>query len=153
GAYSGLDVTASGALVYLFKAPAGTAGKSSIRMLDFEGGRSKGTQAATTVLEAADGFAISADGRRLLARSGGEGGFGDPAAGQALGARLALNGMEVRPDPRSEWRQVFLDAWRMYRDFFYDSSMRGVDWTAARKKYEPLIDACVSRSDLDLVIG
>jgi tricorn protease len=41
----------------------------------------------------------------------------------------------------------------MFRDFFYDASMRGVDWTAVRRKYAPLLDACASRSDVDLVIG
>src|SRR4030095_14700158 len=40
-----------------------------------------------------------------------------------------------------------------FRDFFYDASMRGVDWTAVRTKYAPLLDACASRSDVDLVIG
>jgi tricorn protease len=150
GGYSELHVVASDALIYAFKTPAG---KTSIRLLDFRDGRSKKTQTAGTVLETADGFSCSSDGRKLLVRSGDETGFVDAAAGQTLGARLALGGMDVRPDPRAEWRQVFVDAWRMYRDFFYDPSMRGVDWTAARKKYEPLLDACASRSDVELVIG
>ena len=36
--------------------------------------------------------------------------------------------MEVPVDPRAEWKQMFADACRFERDYFYDPNMHGVDW-------------------------
>jgi len=55
-------------------------------------------------------------------------------------------------DPKEEWRQIYVEAWRMMRDFFYDPDLHGVDWPAVKKKYEPLIDRVADRSDLSEVI-
>ena len=33
---------------------------------------------------------------------------------------LKLDGMEVRVDPRAEWRQMYREVWRIERDFLYD---------------------------------
>jgi len=54
--------------------------------------------------------------------------------------------------PREEWRQMFDEAWRLERDYFYDPGMHGVDWPAVRAKYRPLVDRVRSRTELgDLV--
>ena len=36
--------------------------------------------------------------------------------------------IEVRIDPRAEWKQIFDEAWRINRDYFYAPNMHGVDW-------------------------
>lgn len=54
----------------------------------------------------------------------------------------------IATQPRAEWRQMFADAWRMQRDFFYDKDMHGVDWAATRAKYEPLVDRVTDRFEL-----
>ena len=56
-------------------------------------------------------------------------------------------------DPRQEWKQIFVDAWRMHRDYFYDKNMHGVDWQKARAKYEPLIARVTDRAELNDVIA
>ncbi len=61
--------------------------------------------------------------------------------------------MTSRIDPRGEWGQIFTDAWRIQRDFFYDPNMHGVDWEAIRKHYGAMLDDCVSRRDVSYVIG
>ena len=43
---------------------------------------------------------------------------------------LDLGKMQVRIDPKAEWRQMFEEAWRIQRDYFYDPHMHGVDWKA-----------------------
>ena len=43
--------------------------------------------------------------------------------------------IEAPVDPRAEWRQIFIDAYRFERDFFYDPNMHGVDWDAMRERY------------------
>ena len=45
---------------------------------------------------------------------------------------MATGDIEVPVDPRAEWRQIFTDAYRFERDFFYDPNMHGVDWAAMR---------------------
>ena len=43
--------------------------------------------------------------------------------------------MEAPVDPRAEWRQIFRDAYRFERDFFYDPNMHGVNWEAMGERY------------------
>jgi tricorn protease len=50
--------------------------------------------------------------------------------------------------PREEWKQMFVEAWRLERDYFYDRGMHGVDWPAIRKKYEPLVERVSNRAEL-----
>ena len=44
--------------------------------------------------------------------------------------------MEIYVDPRAEWRQMYHEAWRIQRDFFYDPNLHGLDLAATEKKYE-----------------
>ncbi len=52
-------------------------------------------------------------------------------------------------DPRDEWRQMALDAWRLHRDFAYDSSLRGVNWNAVRDRFVPLAERVGHRAELN----
>ena len=87
-----------------------------------------------TVLAKAGGFGLSADGKRLLALQE-EGPMIGDAKAEAKFEKVPTQGMRVEIDPRAEWRQIFVDAWRMYRDFFYDPAMHRVDWPAVRARY------------------
>ena len=55
--------------------------------------------------------------------------------------------------PREEWRQLFMDVWRIQRDFFYLENMHGVDWPGIRDRYLKMLDGCVSREDVSFVLG
>ncbi len=59
-----------------------------------------------------------------------------------------LSGWALSVVPREEWRQMFDEAWRLERDYFYDPGMHGVDWPAVRAKYRPLVDRVRSRGEL-----
>lgn len=48
---------------------------------------------------------------------------------------------------------MFNEAWRVQRDYFYDPNMHGVDWPGMRERYGRMIEDCVSREDVDFVIG
>ena len=82
-------------------------------------------------------FAISDDGEKLLYHQG-EGWFlvgtGSPA--KAGDGALKLDGLEIRVDPRAEWRQIYREVYRIERDFLYDANFHGYDlkkaWTNAR---------------------
>ena len=67
--------------------------------------------------------------------------------------RLAMADLEVRIDPRAEWAQIFDEAWRINRDYFYAPNMHGADWPAMKKKYEALLPDVAVRSDLNASSG
>ena len=56
-------------------------------------------------------------------------------------------------NPRADFRGIFLDAWRLERDYFYDRNMQGVDWNAMRQRYLPLVDRVSDREELNDVIA
>ena len=53
---------------------------------------------------------------------------------------LRTDDMEVRVDPRAEWRQMYHETWRLQRDFLYDPHAHGLDLSAAEKKYAVFLD-------------
>ena len=59
----------------------------------------------------------------------------------------------MKVDPRAEWEQIFNEAWRLERDFFYDPNMHGVDWDLMKKRYGELLPYVAHRSDLTYIIG
>jgi tricorn protease len=63
--------------------------------------------------------------------------------------KLDLSRMEVRVDPRAEWRQMFHEIWQIERSFFYDPHYHGVDTVAEEAKFKPYLDQVGSRSDLN----
>ncbi len=76
-------------------------------------------------------------------------GGGGPAAGGGPPAQaLNTSTIEVRSDPRAEWKQMYHDAWRIQREFFYDPNLHGLDLPATIKKYEPYLESIMSRRDL-----
>jgi tricorn protease len=68
-------------------------------------------------------------------------------------AKVDLSAWTILVDPRVEFRQLFLDAWRLERDYFYDRNMHGVDWPAVQARYLPLLDRVSDRRELDDVIA
>ncbi|MCI4397598.1 MAG: PD40 domain-containing protein [Acidobacteria bacterium] len=106
-----------------------------------------------TVLDDAKGFAVTANGEKLLVSHGDDFSIVDVAPDQKLDKKLDLSGLEMTVDPRAEWKQIFNDAWRFERDFFYDPNMHGVDWNLMRKRYGALIGQCVTRWDVNFVLG
>jgi tricorn protease len=150
GRFSNLAVTEDGQLLYSIT-PA--SGDPSIKIMNFNEGRKTNRREIRTVIGGASDFRLSANGKKLLVRKDDAFTIVDAAPDQGSGKPLSLTAMSAEIDPRAEWRQIFNDAWRFYRDFFYDSQMRGVDWTRVREKYVKLRDVCATREDLDYVIG
>jgi len=53
---------------------------------------------------------------------------------------LSNLGLDVPDRAREEWRQMFTEAWRLERDYFYDTKMVGLDWKAMLDRYLALVD-------------
>ncbi|HSR67701.1 MAG TPA: PDZ domain-containing protein, partial [Acidobacteriota bacterium] len=108
-----------------------------------------------TVVEDVDGFQLSLDGKKMMVRKGSSFYVLDARAGKADldEARVDLSEWKFSIDVKEDFRQMFIDAWRMERDFFYDPGMHGVDWEAMRDKYLPLVDRVTTRRELSDLIG
>ena len=134
------------------------------------------TRKTDKLLENVRAFYISANGEKMLYRLADAPQSGAPAAppqswaiasippeptpggtpavtaGTPPGAKaLNLAAMEVRVDPPVEWRQMYHEAFRLERDFFYDPGFHGLDLKATEKKYEAYLAGVASRADLNYV--
>jgi len=79
---------------------------------------------------------------------------GSPGSGGTDGLTpLKTDSLEVRIRPREEWKQMYREAWRFERDFFYDPNFHGLDLKTAEKKYEPYLANIVSRADLNYLFA
>ena len=106
-----------------------------------------------TVMEGVGEFQLSADGKKLLVRKQKEGDIyvfdaGDKAPEKLDESKVDLSRWTFSFDPREQWRQMFVEAWRLERDYFYDRAMHGLDWPKVRDKYLPLVDRVRSRDEL-----
>ncbi|HWS73149.1 MAG TPA: DPP IV N-terminal domain-containing protein, partial [Thermoanaerobaculia bacterium] len=107
-----------------------------------------------TVLDGVRGYDVSANGEKLIAQVGDDYAIVSAKPGQKFAdGTLALDHLEMKIDPRAEWTQEFNDAWRIFRDWFYDPSMHGLDWEAMRLKYGQLVAHMNHRADLDFILG
>jgi tricorn protease len=108
-----------------------------------------------TIAEKVKGLELSADRKKLLLVREKELLVADAVAEKpnTKKSRVDLSGWTFAVDPREEWRQMFVEAWRLERDYFYDRGMHGVDWPAVRKKYQPLLARVTDRDELDDLIA
>jgi tricorn protease len=97
------------------------------------------------------GYAISANGEKILYRLGPASWFIAPTAAvpKPGDGALKLDDMQVYSDPRAEWAQMYHEVWRIERDFLYDPHFHGLDLAAAEKKYAPYVKAAGGRNDLN----
>jgi len=109
---------------------------------------------AETIMTGLQGYQIAAGGKKFLYSAKGSYGIAKLAPGQKVGdGALDLGGMEMRIDPKVEWKQIYTDAWRIMRDWFYDPDMHGVDWEKIHDKYQVLLPHLAHRADLDYILG
>jgi tricorn protease len=105
-----------------------------------------------TIAAGATNFQLTADGKKILVIRGRSATVQDASAG-STGKGVPTGGMTAHINPREEWKQIFTDAWRIQRDFFYEPGMHGVDWPAMRQRYARLLADAVSRDDLSFIIS
>jgi tricorn protease len=106
------------------------------------------------VIKGVTGGAVSADNKKFLYKAGDDFGIVDIKAGQKTGdGKLNLADMTMRIEPLKEWRQIFNEGWRIFRDWFYVKNMHGVDWAKMKQKYESLVPYIGHRADLDFIFG
>ncbi len=148
GNYDNLSIGAK--YLYYTSKPTGFNSASSIKHFEITG---RNHQPAVLV-EGTNVYELTRDRSKLIVRKG-DAFFAIDAASPApaaLSKAADLGGWTFAITPREEWQQIYRESWRMLRDYFYDRNMHGVDWTAMRKKYEPLVDRVTERSELNDVL-
>ncbi|HEU4993871.1 MAG TPA: S41 family peptidase [Gemmatimonadaceae bacterium] len=142
-----------GKRLYLLTADASTPqGRSSLQTLEVTNKQPR----LETFMEDIRSFELSADRKKVLVRRANDFYVLDAAAKAPTDlskAKVDLASWQIRFDPRDEWRQMFVDAWRLHRDWFYDANMHGVDWKAMRARYEPLVSRVTDRGELSDLIS
>ena len=96
----------------------------------------------------------SDDGRKLLIRAGGAGRAGASSTRRRRRSRATDEldvSLRTEIDPPAEWKQIFDEAWRIERDFFYAPNHHGADWNAVKTRYEPLVPYVRHRTDLTYI--
>jgi tricorn protease len=123
-------------------------GKNALQRFDLKDRKTE------TLLADADDYQISADGKKVLTRAKDSWVIASSSAKKIEGGEGAvkMDAIEVRVVPRAEWPEIYEEAWRINRDFFYDPSMHGVDWKAMREKYAQFLPHLAIRQDLTRVI-
>ncbi len=169
--YGELDGGKAGGFFFLDRPDRGERGGGGATLKRF----SLETRKAETIAERVRSYALSANGEKVLLaqmRGGEMGDGGGPGRGAApsysivpatpmpVGGRPAAGGestalnlgdMQVRIDPKAEWRQMYHEVWRVERAYFYDPHFHGVNTTEEEKRFEPYVASIASRTDLNYV--
>src|SRR5438105_13244570 len=114
-----------------------------------------------TVLGDVNGYQISADGKKMLVKITKDYAIIDLPKAKletndektGKGRKLKLEGLDMQLDRHAEWNQIYFEAWRQMRDFFFSPTMNGIDWKAMRDKYATLLPFVNHRNDLTYLLG
>jgi tricorn protease len=109
---------------------------------------------ATTLVDDLGGYELSADGSKLVTSEGG-GLFRYDASAKGRDSKKAIptGDLAANRDPRAEWRTIYWEVWRRYRDLFYVENMHGYDWKALGRRYAEWLPHVAHRSDLNYLMG
>ncbi len=109
-------------------------------------------QEAKDFVSGASGVSVTANGKHMLARVNGSWKvIGTGAPNGKNGKRLRPN-LQMKLDRAAEWDQMFEEAWRYERDYFYDPNIHGRNWNTVYKRYAPLVPYVKHRSDLNYIL-
>ena len=148
GEFGGVAVNDKGNLIFVRRAARGSDDPNAgIRIADV-----KEKSPSEKSVTGGGGFAMSADGKKLLVPEGRGAKIGDASAGATF-KPIVSSPTSVTVSPRAEWRQLVRDSWRVLKDYFYDPTMHGIDWDAVRNRYAAMVDDANSREDVAWIIS
>jgi len=141
------DLSTDGSRLYFLSASTAVEPKNKLQALAI----GRDGDEATTVMDDVTSYELSGSGKKLLVRRKDDlyvFDAGKKAPDELDKARVPTADWTFSFDPRVEWRQMFTEAWRLERDYFYDPKMHGADWMAVRERYQPLADRVTDRAEL-----
>lgn len=128
-----------------------------LEMFDFE------RQKIEDVADAVSDMTISRDAATMIYRSGRklrvfaagskpEEKRGEEQGGNSNSGWIDLGRTSISILPSAEWEQMYREAWRLQRDFFWTEGMLGIDWERVYGLYQPLIGRLGTRSEFSDLI-
>ena len=125
-----------------------TAGKLELRHYDLD------DKTAKKLMDGVANYHLSGDGSKTVYRAESKVGIVDTGAEAKVGdGEVAIEDVKIKVTKLDEFQQIFDEAWRIERDWFYDPGLHGVDWQAIGDKYRRFVPSCGNRSDLNYLIG
>ncbi|HUQ31861.1 MAG TPA: PDZ domain-containing protein [Pyrinomonadaceae bacterium] len=101
-------------------------------------------------VEGAGLYRVTSDGSRLLLRRQGNWALvSTTAPPKPEDGRFKVNPIEFVLDPRAEWRQMYAEAWRRMREYFYDRNLHGQNPAALKEHYAAYLPGIAAREDLN----
>ena len=148
GVYSGLAVGEK--TLFFVDEGSNAAGQPKLQAVEI---KNRNIQ-AKTLIEDVRNFELTADGKKILVRKGADiyvidAGTAQPNPQTLAERRVDLSKWTFSIDPREEWRQMFVDAWRMERDYFYDRNLHNVDYQGLLERHRPFVERVSDRSELN----
>lgn len=126
-------------------------GKGTLILYDFSKARSE------ELIHGITRFALSLDGKTLVYQTGNrlrvlptgqkpdEKHEHDPPSRES--GWIDLSRVRCAVVPSEEWRQMYREAWRLQREFFWTPDMSGVDWQKVYDRYYPLLERVATRAE------
>lgn len=105
-----------------------------------------------TLLEDFGHIAFSADGDFMMFDRHNDWFIAETKA-KAETHKLPTTQMIATIDPPQEWAEMFNEAWRLERDFFFNPQMNGTDWAGIHDSYAKLLPLVGSDSDFGYLLG
>lgn len=155
GNYSNLQTGEAGTIYYLefptqaIGAIMAGSGRRSAKLHKFD----LKSRKAEVIMEGINNYVISADRKKILYAADNTWGITSLSGKIQVGqGKINIDAIEVKVNPPEEWKQMFYEAWRINRDFFYDPGMHGCDWQAMKIKYEKFLPHLACREDLNRLL-
>ncbi|HET6256708.1 MAG TPA: PDZ domain-containing protein [Puia sp.] len=102
--------------------------------------------------EHAGNVRVSENGEKLLFQSGNSWRVVATSKPPAPGEGAVVVNLRMDLDRLAEWKQIFTEAYRYERDYFYDPAHHGRDWKAVWDYYSPQIAWVRHRADLNYLL-
>ncbi len=106
---------------------------------------------AKEFVSGARNVSISNDGKKMLARTGSSWKIMDTSGASGKDGKNLKVELKMKLDRSLEWKQMYEEAWRYLRDYFYDPNMHGRNWDKVYERYAPLVPYAKHRADMHYI--
>lgn len=112
--------------------------------------------AIKTIVPDIKGYTLSGNGKQLMVRK--ENAIYVTDANAEPAKDISKNMVDLSQwtfsfNPQEEWKEMFVEAWRLESNYFYDPDLHGVNYEKMLKMYLPLADRVRDRTELNDLIA
>jgi tricorn protease len=107
---------------------------------------------AKEYISGASDVSVSSDGKKMLAKINNDWKLMNTTSPTGTDGTSVKVALKMQLNRSEEWKQMFEEAWRYERDYFYDPNMHGRNWNEVYEKYSPLVPFVRHRADLTYIL-